>query len=481
MASIEIPTSNNISTPAVDTSSYRLALPANQNNALGTAQQLGGLQQQKIQIDRQKLELMNDRFKIINNELSTLANDPTASREKILNKLNMLSRMGLVPKEQLAEFEKDVPQDPKQLPQFLEQTLQRGMSVMEHINFQYGQPGSVDTGQATIPTVTSPRFGVRATNAPIQRQLPPGTPVVNPETGQPAALGAQPYQGAPGGSPVPLPVAPQVGRAPVAPVMRVAPATPIPSQAPGGLPTGQGAPQAAPNGLPVAQPPATAAPMGGPPRSTGPVTGLAPGEANLMESSAKSYVNELEASKNYQREVFPLKQAIQALDRLGTTGTGPGTEEIQLVKSFLLSNIGTGLFSKEQIDNIKDFDEARKYLTDFVNQTGNAGTNDKLAAAFAGNPNIHISNAAAVDVAKSALALRNQKQAMTLEFQKTGLPGQQFNKWASQWVNQHDPRGFAFDMMEPEAQKKLINNLKKKPTEAENFTKSHKLARSLGM
>ena len=218
MPSIEIPTSNNISTPGVDTSSYRLALPANQNNALGTAQQLGGLQQQKIQVDRQKLELMNDRFKIINNELSTLANDPTASREKILNKMDTLSRMGLVPKEQLAEFEKDVPQDPKQIPQFLEQTLQRGMSVMEHINFQYGQPGSVDTGQATIPTVTSPRFGVRATNAPIQRQLPPGTPVVNPETGQPAALGAQPYQGAPGGSPVPLPVAPQVGRAPVAPV-----------------------------------------------------------------------------------------------------------------------------------------------------------------------------------------------------------------------------------------------------------------------
>ena len=197
MPSIEIPTSNNISTPGVDTSSYRLALPANQNNALGTAQQLGGLQQQKIQVDRQKLELMNDRFKIINNELSTLANDPTASREKILTKMNTLSKMGLVPKEQLAEFEKDVPQDPKQIPQFLEQTLQRGMSVMEHINFQYGQPGSVDTGQATIPTVTSPRFGVRATNAPIQRQLPPGTPVVNPETGQPAALGAQPYQGAP--------------------------------------------------------------------------------------------------------------------------------------------------------------------------------------------------------------------------------------------------------------------------------------------
>ena len=169
------------------------------------------------------------------------------------------------------------------------------------------------------------------------------------------------------------------------------------------------------------------------------------------------------------------------LEKLGRTGTGPATDEIQLIKSFLLSNVGSGFFTKEQIDNIKDFDEARKYLTDFVNQTGDKSTNDKLAASFEGNPSVHISNAAAVNVAKSALALRNQKQAMTLEFQKTGLPGQQFNKWASQWINQHDPRGFAVGMMTPEAKQQLRDQLEK-ATKAErnNFLNSARLAKQMG-
>ena len=83
MASIEIPTSNNISTPAVDTSSYKLALPTNQNTALQTAQQLGGLQQQKIQIDQQKFNLMKNRWEIISNTLGSMANDPNLLKKKL--------------------------------------------------------------------------------------------------------------------------------------------------------------------------------------------------------------------------------------------------------------------------------------------------------------------------------------------------------------------------------------------------------------
>ena len=41
MASIEIPTSNNISTPGVDTSSYKLALPANQNTSITNCTTVG--------------------------------------------------------------------------------------------------------------------------------------------------------------------------------------------------------------------------------------------------------------------------------------------------------------------------------------------------------------------------------------------------------------------------------------------------------
>jgi hypothetical protein len=187
-------------------------------------------------------------------------------------------------------------------------------------------------------------------------------------------------------------------------------------------------------------------------------TGLAPGvgEAQVQTGAGSgAALNEArQRSLNYHQEVFPLETAIPALEKLGKTGTGPGTEEINHVKSFLQSAGIPGL----DTDKIKNFDEAKKYLTDFVNQNGNTGTNDKLAAAFAGNPSVNISNAAAVDVAKSALALRRMKQAQLVEFEKSGLPDSEFTKWASRWQLGHDPRAFGFDLMSPDARKKVIES-----------------------
>lgn len=160
------------------------------------------------------------------------------------------------------------------------------------------------------------------------------------------------------------------------------------------------------------------------------------------------------ANLNFRSQVYPLEQAIPALERLGKTGTGPGTEEFNNLKSFLQSAGIPGL----DVNKIKDFDEAQKYLTDWVNQNGNSGTNDKLAAAFAGNPNVHISNAAAVDVAKSALALRRMKLAQQATFEKTGLPDSEFPKWASKNFNM-DPRVYGFDLMKTAQRKSLLESL----------------------
>jgi hypothetical protein len=158
---------------------------------------------------------------------------------------------------------------------------------------------------------------------------------------------------------------------------------------------------------------------------------------------------------NYHQQVFPLEKAIPALERLGKTGTGPGTDEFNQIKSFLQSAGIPGL----DVSKIKDFDEAKKYLTDFVNQNGNSGTNDKLAAAFAGNPSVGISNAAAVDVAKSALALRRMKQAQLAEFEQSGKPDSEYAKSASQWNISHDPRAYGFDLMTPDQRKKVLESL----------------------
>lgn len=191
---------------------------------------------------------------------------------------------------------------------------------------------------------------------------------------------------------------------------------------------------------------------------TAPV-GLSPKETAAQTQTgagAGSAINDARLhSLNYNQQVFPLEQAIPALEKLGKTGTGPGTEEFNHIKSFLQSAGIPGL----DTEKIKTFDEAKKYLTDFVNQNGNTGTNDKLAASFAGNPSVGISNAAAIDVAKSALTLRRAKQAQLYAFETSGKSEEDYPKEAGKWAREHDPRAYGFDLMTPEARKKVLESL----------------------
>lgn len=210
----------------------------------------------------------------------------------------------------------------------------------------------------------------------------------------------------------------------------------------------------------------------------GAAIGVAPGTAEaqteVARGSGEQLKDDLKQSATYRRSVFPLEQAIPALESLGKKGTGPGTEQINNIKSFAQSMGVPGI----DMNKIEDYDKAKKYLTDYVNQNGNSGTNDKLAASFAGSPSTTISNAAAIDVAKAALALSRMKQAQVLEFQSTGLPAAQYSAWASKWGVAQDPRAFGYDLMSPEAQQKLVSSLglpstKEKPNPArDKFTAS---------
>lgn len=190
-----------------------------------------------------------------------------------------------------------------------------------------------------------------------------------------------------------------------------------------------------------------------------------PGVKKAMEVTASGSAEMLARARahgaDYQRQVFPLEQAIPALEKLGTTGTGPGTETFNHIKSFIASSGIPGI----DVEKIKNYDEAKKYLTDFVNQTGNSGTNDKLAAAFAGNPSVNISNAAAVDVAKSAIALRRYEQAQLSAFERSGESDDRHAAFVSKWNVGHDPRAYGFDYMTPKQRKAVLDSLPKNKRE----------------
>ena len=202
---------------------------------------------------------------------------------------------------------------------------------------------------------------------------------------------------------------------------------------------------------------------GGPQPSfpTEPPPGVRGAKEKTAAGSAEMLASDRSHGADYQRQVFPLEQAIPALEKLGPQGTGPGTETFNHIKSFLVSAGIPGI----DPDKIRSYDEAKKYLTDFVNQTGNSGTNDKLAAAFAGNPSVNISNAAAIDVAKAALALRRFKQAQLSAFERSGEAENDYGKFASKWNVNNDPRAYGFDIMTPKQRKDVLDSLPKNKRE----------------
>lgn len=215
------------------------------------------------------------------------------------------------------------------------------------------------------------------------------------------------------------------------------------------------------------------------------VMGPAPGQVEAMQAAGQEAGQELAAARareaNFARDIVPLQKAIPALEALGTTGTGPGTEQINEIKSFLTSMGIPGI----DVENIKNFDEARKYLSQYAQSVGDTNTNDKLAAAFAANPSVGISNAAAVDVAKTALAQRRFQNAQLRAFEASGGSPDQYTQFATQFSAAQDPRAYGSDMMSPSAREKLYSSLQgdseAKRAERAKFVQSLKTAIALGL
>lgn len=161
---------------------------------------------------------------------------------------------------------------------------------------------------------------------------------------------------------------------------------------------------------------------------------------------------------DYRRLVTPLEQAIPALERLGPTKAGPTSDEINTMKSLAIT---WGIAPQRFTGDVKDYDEAKKYLIDNARQMGNTSTNDQLAASFSANPNVeHMSQAASVDVAKTLLALRRMKYMQLQAFYSSGAPQEDFPKFVSQWNARHDPRAFGFDQYNKEKRKQILKSVK---------------------
>lgn len=151
-----------------------------------------------------------------------------------------------------------------------------------------------------------------------------------------------------------------------------------------------------------------------------------------------------------------LQNAQQALS--GAT-TGNGADKLNAIKSLLVT---AGIAPQSVVDNVKNFDEANKYLTQYAQQKaaglGN-GTDAQLSAAISGNGNTRISNLAAQDVVKVNIGLERMEQARMQAWQSSGLPPSDYAKWKSQFGSTLDPRVFVADQMDPAKVKQMYDKM----------------------
>lgn len=396
--------------------------------AIGVAQGIQGL-------TAAQFDLAHKQLATVNSLMAQIAQDP--SDQTIANVAATAANMKIPPNVIAQEVTTLAGLPPDQRKQRALQHISTNLDAAGQLTAAVGAPGTRDTGDATISTLTSPVTGAVT-------QAPGNAAVVlhrlSPEA-KAARIGVVGPNGASSSVPQSSVVTPY-GTALPSPQAAVPGTGAAAAMAPAGVQTGAGTPAPSSPSIPGALP-----------------TSLAPGvteAANIYGGqSGRQFSDDAAAATKYQNTIAPLQAAIPALERLGPTGTGPGTETLNQMKSFIQSAGIPGVDASK----IKDYDEAKKYLTQYVNQTGNSGTNDKLAASFAGNPSTGISNAAAVDVAKTALALRRMQQAQVMQAQQQGIKPSDYANWATQWNTQQDPRAYGFDMMSADAQKKLLSGM----------------------
>jgi len=161
-----------------------------------------------------------------------------------------------------------------------------------------------------------------------------------------------------------------------------------------------------------------------------------------------------------------LYQLSKALTSLQTAGaTGPGTETTQAIASFLNTQVPFGLgklLPGVNPEQIKSYDEATKYLTQYASSSAGAmGSDSKLATALSSNASTHISNLAAQDVVKATIGIEREKQVRAQAFAASGLPDDQFDRWAANWSASPagDPRVYAFDLLSPDQRKTVLSGM----------------------
>lgn len=452
----------------VDTSTYAKANPINLLSIASEGQGIANAQQQnqllrtanqsaQVNLSKDKIDLAHQQFGQLSQFIGSLAQDPRVGTSEgpalVQQATQQAVKQGWITPDIATEELANMPKDPSQLPQYLQTLNTRVQDASGQFRQIYGEPATISNGNRIIPVRTGAIAGVHRIGADIPMETGPDSRTALDNTtnasGQAVVV--------PHGTLVQKAGMNMLTGMPTAPTNQLMPPGTAPQQA------------AAPSSI---------QPQQGGGAAISPPAGQVAALATQQQAGSETYARDQQREATYQNDILPLTKSITELGNLGTTGTGPGTDTINQWKSFAQS-MGIGTIAGIDPDKITSYDEAKKYLTSYASSIGGSGTNDKLAAAFAGNPSTTISNAAAVNVAKTALSMRRMQNAQVRAFSATGQSPGAYNQYAATFNASQDPVAYGFDMMAAPARQKYFQGLS--APEKTKFLNSLKTATQLGV
>lgn len=413
---------------------------ANSNSFLDTMSQVQALknasaqnqllqtetQRQGVGLSQDKITLAHQGFQWLSQGLGSLAQDPRISTPAGPAMLKQFAAQGvqqgwLTPEVANAEIA-NMPTDPAQLPQYVQNLNVRAQDAGNQFAQIYGTPGTIGNGNNIIPVTSSAIGGIRRIGANI------------------------PMQTSPEFRATPLPGVDDQGRKTVTPqgiVLQRAGYNAL-----NGMPETAPAPSATNQLQPYPQGQAPV-PAGQPPANNGsvpmePPAGQVAAQTKAADISAEKYSTDAAAQTNYQQNIMPIQQAYEHVKALGPTGVGPGSEELNQAKSFLVT---MGVINPDQ--QLSDFDQANKYLSAAMRSNGYTGSDAQLDAAAKASPTMKTSQGAALAVLQKTAAMARMQNAQVQEFQKSNQGPETYSKWAAGWNAKQNAAAYAFDMMDP--------------------------------
>jgi hypothetical protein len=368
-----------------------------------------------------------------------LAKGPNLSKDDVIKSLAGGISSGMISPQQAQQYATEVPDDPAQLQSWaknhwlsLQDTKQQAALLVPQVQTVNtgGQTNVLNidplTGQPKIAGTLLNTMSPETATSPVQLSTPGGTPYITTrqQFANQAAGAGQPGAG-------------YTGRY-------------------GDTGAGAGAQSDVPaGGLQTGLSPAQQAAQ----------TAAASTQATQSTTAAQSLHN---AAADAPMRVNLLNTARDALS--GIT-TGPGTDWRNTIASALNSTpaVGQALAAMGVTDpsSIKNYDEYKKILTNYASSVSGSlgtGTDARLNAAVTGNANPGISNLANEDILVKTLAAEKMRAAQDYAFQNSGLTGDKFNQWQSQWNKNVNPDAFAYVEMNPAQQQSYIARQQKAGT-----------------